>query len=323
MVKVLITGGGGMIGQKLASRLAREKSLCGQAISKMILHDIASPGDVPADFAISKLTGDLADLQEAQRLAALQADVVFHLAGVVSGEAETNFDKGWAVNAHGTWQLLEAIRAKGSTYRPRFVFSSSIAVFGAPFPDIIPDEFFNTPLTSYGAQKAFGELLVSDYSRKGFIDGISLRLPTVCVRPGKANMAASSFFSGIIREPLNGQEAILPVPDTVRHWFASPKATAGFLVHAANLDLSRLGWRRALTMPGLCCSVADQIEALREIAGAEVADRIRFQPDERIMAIVSNWPERFEARRALDLGFTAERDFREIIRLYIDEDLRG
>jgi nucleoside-diphosphate-sugar epimerase len=201
------------------------------------------------------------------------------------------------------------------------IFSSSIAVFGAPFPDAVPDDFHCTPLTSYGTQKAIGELLVGDYSRKGFVDGICLRLPTVCVRPGKANLAASSFFSSIIREPLNGREAILPVPDTVRHWFASPRSTVGFLVHAAGLDFDRLGGRRAVTMPGLSCTVAEQIAALRELAGANAADLIRKRPDRSIEKIVANWPQNFDARRAHDLGFVAETDFREIIRIYMEEEL--
>lgn len=321
-MRILIIGGGGMIGQKLAHRLAQDASIGGAAVSELILHDIVEPRNVGAGFPVRLLTGNIAASGEAERLAGLKADIVYLLAAIVSGEAEIDFDKGWDVNARGSWALLEAIRQVGGGYRPKLVFSSSIAVFGAPFPERIPDEFFSTPLTSYGAQKAIGELLVTDYSRKGFIDGVSLRLPTVCVRPGKANMAASSFFSGIIREPLNGKEAILPVSDKVRHWFASPRATAGFLTHAAEIDLARLNNRRALTMPGLSCTVAEQIEALREIAGNDVVKLIRSQPDETVSAIVRNWPENFDAARAEALGFTAETDFREIIRIYIEEDLQ-
>ena len=322
-MRILIIGGGGMVGQKLAGRLARDGSLAGSAIDELILHDIVAANRPAAPFKVSAMAGDAADAGEAVKLAALKADVIFHLASIVSGEAEIEFDKGWNVNTRGMWHLLEALRAVGDNYQPKLVFSSSIAVFGAPFPDAIPDDFFTTPLTSYGAQKAINELLIGDYSRKGFIDGVSIRLPTVCVRPGKANMAASSFFSGIIREPLNGVEAILPVPDTVRHWHASPRASAGFLVHAAELDTAALGDRRALTMPGLSCTVAEQIEALREIAGENVVRLIRRAPDEAIMAIVKNWPENFDAARARDLGFEAETDFRDIIRIYIEEDLGG
>ena len=321
-MRILIIGGGGMVGQKLARKLAADGRLCGSAISELVLHDIVEPASLDAGFPVTLMTGNIAAAGEAERLAALRADVIYLLAAIVSGEAEKDFDKGWEINACATWALLEAVRHVGDGYAPKLIFSSSIAVFGAPFPERIPDVFFSTPLTSYGAQKAFGELLVTDYSRKGFIDGLSLRLPTVCVRPGKANLAASSFFSGIIREPLNGIEAVLPVSDTVRHWFASPKATAGFLTHAAELDTARLNHRRALTMPGLSCTVGEQIEALREMAGEDVVKLIRHEPDEAIISIVRNWPENFEARRASELGFVAETDFREIIRIYMEEDLQ-
>ena len=189
----------------------------------------------------------------------------------MSGEAEADFDKGYRINLDGTRQLFEAIRKVGDGYRPRVVFTSSIAVFGAPFPEAIGDEFFTTPLTSYGTQKAIGELLLADYTRRGFFDGIGIRLPTICVRPGKPNKAASGFFSGIIREPLAGQEAVLPVPEDVRHWHASPRSAVGFLIHAATIDTAPAsGTRRNLTMPGLSATVGEQIEALRRVAGDKV-----------------------------------------------------
>ena len=223
------------------------------------------------------------------------------------------------------WHLLGALReeheASEGTYRPRVVFTSSIAVFGGPFPDKIGDEFLSAPQTSYGAQKAACELLVNDFSRKGFIDGLSLRLPTICVRPGKANAAASSFFSGIIREPLNGMEAILPVPDTVRHWHASPRTAAQFLTHAAQLDTDLLQGRRALNLPGLSCTVAEQIEALRAAAGQDAVNRIKPIPDETIMRIVDGWPRDFNPERAIALGFKAEQTFGEIIDVYMKDDL--
>jgi nucleoside-diphosphate-sugar epimerase len=308
-----------MVGRKLAERLAGEPQLAGRPVRELILHDVVEPPAPRNTVSTRQLSGNLATEGEAERLAALRPDVVFHLAAIVSGEAERDFDLGWDVNCRAMHRLLEAIRAAGN--RPRFIFSSSIAVFGAPFPPKIPDDFHCTPLTSYGAQKAIGELLVADFSRKGFIDGISLRLPTVCVRPGKANLAASSFFSGIIREPLNGQEAILPVSEEVRHWFASPRSTVGFLLHAAGLDLDRLNGRPSLTMPGLSCTVAEQIAALREIAGDKVANLIRRKPDATIDRIVGGWPRDFNARRAAELGFAAESDFRQIIHIYMKEDL--
>ena len=203
------------------------------------------------------------------------------------------------------------------------VFTSSIAVFGAPFPEAIDDEFFLTPLTSYGAQKAVGELLLADYTRRGFFDGVGIRLPTICVRPGKPNKAASGFFSSIIREPLSGQEAVLPVPETVRHAHASPRSAVGFLVHAATLDGEKIGPRRNLTMPSVSVTVAEQIDALRRIAGEKVAARIRHEADATIMGIVANWPQRFDASRAANLGFQAETSFDEIIRIHIEDDLGG
>src|SRR5918996_1334306 len=218
-----------------------------------------------------------------RKLAARRPDLIFHLAAVVSGEAEADFEKGYRVNLDGTRRLFEAIRKEN--YKPRVVFTSSIAVFGAPFPEAIGDEFLNAPLTSYGTQKAICELLLSDYSRRGFFDGVGLRLPTICVRPGKPNKAASGFFSGIIREPLAGQEAVLPVDDSVLHWHASPRSAVGFLIHAAGLTAEQLGPRINLTMPGVCCTVGEQIEALRRIAGDTAVARIRREPDDLIKRI--------------------------------------
>ena len=223
------------------------------------------------------------------------------------------------------WHLLEALRAEHTVsdgvYVPRIVFTSSIAVFGGPYPDKIDDTFLCAPQTSYGAQKASCEMMLTDFSRKGFVDGISLRLPTICVRPGKPNLAASSFFSGIIREPLNGQEAILPVPDTVRHWHASPRSAAKFLTHAATLDTRLLEGRRALNLPGLSCTVAEQIEALRQIAGQKAVDLIVPREEPAIMRIVEGWPRNFQPDRARSLGFGAENSFTEIIETYIADDL--
>jgi nucleoside-diphosphate-sugar epimerase len=319
---ILITGAAGMIGRKLAERLVKDGALNGQPIDKLTLTDVVAP-EKPAAFAgpVAISTADIAAPGEAAKLIGGQPDVVFHLAGIVSGEAELDFDKGYRINLEGTRTLLEAVRSIGEGYTPKFVFTSSIAVFGAPFPAAIPDDFHLTPLTSYGAQKAICELLLADYTRRGFLDGVGIRLPSIVVRPGKPNKAASGFFSGIIREPLAGQEAVLPVAETVLHWHASPRSAVGFLIHAAGL--SQLGARINLTMPGVCCTVGEQIAALRRIAGDKVAQRIRRAPDELIMRIVDGWPSRFDARRALALGFRVEASFDDIIRAHIDDELGG
>jgi nucleoside-diphosphate-sugar epimerase len=325
-MRVLILGGGGMVGQKLANRLAGEEMAGAARISELVLYDIVPSAMPPSSFPVRTLVGNMADHGQASLLAEIKPDIIFHLASIVSGEAEQDFDRGWNLNTRATWALLEALRhqhdASGGKYIPRMVFTSSIAVFGPPFPDAIGDDFLCAPQTSYGAQKAIIELLVADYSRKGMIDGLSIRLPTICVRPGKANLAASSFFSGIIREPLNGQEAILPVPDTVRHWHASPRSAARFLTHAAALDTKRLEGRRSLNMPGVSCTVAEQIEALRRVAGEDVTKLIRRERNERIEKIVFGWPRNFDPRRALALGFSAEKDFEEIIQIYLEDDFR-
>jgi D-erythronate 2-dehydrogenase len=305
--KVLVIGAAGMIGRKLARQLAGEE---------LVLHDV-----VPFDGA--SVISDLSAPGEAEKLIASRPELIFHLAAVVSGEAEADFEKGYRVNLDGTRRLFDAIRNIGSGYRPRVVFTSSIAVFGAPFPEAIGDEFLSAPLTSYGTQKAICELLLSDYSRRGFFDGIGIRLPTICVRPGKPNKAASGFFSGIIREPLAGQEAVLPVPETVRHWFASPRAAIGFLLHASRIDTARLGARRNLSMPGISATVGEQIGALRKVAGEDAAKLIRREPDATIMRIVEGWPRNFDASRAAALGFRADASFEEIIRAHIEDELQG
>jgi nucleoside-diphosphate-sugar epimerase len=304
LVATLVVGAAGMIGRKLTARLAGDVRLVDWVAAPAVeIADVAEPG-------------------VAARLVADRPELIFHLAAVVSGEAEADFEKGYRVNLDGTRSLLEAIRALDG-YRPRLVFASSIAVFGAPFPDTIPDDFAASPLTSYGTQKAISELLLADYSRRGFVDAIGLRLPTITVRPGAPNLAASGFFSSIVREPLSGREAVLPVPDTVRHWHASPRSAVGFLLHAAELDTTPLGARRSLTMPGVSVTVAEQIEALRRAGGDEAVRLIRREPDETITRIVEGWPERFDARRAVDLGFRAETSFDEIVQAYVEDDLGG
>ncbi|MGB6730430.1 MAG: D-erythronate dehydrogenase [Xanthobacteraceae bacterium] len=321
---ILITGAAGMIGRKLNARLAADGALNDQPIEKLTLVDVVAPQRPEKFFGkVEAAAADIADPAAVRAAVAGRPDVIFHLAGVVSGEAEVDFEKGMRVNLDGSRALFEAIRAIGDGYRPRLVFTSSIAVFGAPFPPAIGDDFHLTPLTSYGSQKAATELLLADYTRRGFLDGVGIRLPSIVVRPGRPNKAASGFFSSIIREPLNGEEAVLPVADSVLHWHASPRAAVGFLVHAAGLDAGKLGPRVNLTMPGVCCTVAEQIAALRRIAGDKAVSRIRPAPAPLVARIVAGWPSRFDPARALALGFRAEASFDDIIRVHIADELGG
>jgi nucleoside-diphosphate-sugar epimerase len=321
---ILFPGAAGMIGRKLTERLVKDGQLNGKKIDCLSLIDVVPP-TAPAKFGgeVILTAADLAGPDVAEKAIAGRPEVIFHLAGVVSGEAETDLEKGYHVNLDGSRALLEAVRLAGDNYRPKFVYTSSLAVFGAPFPEAIPDEFHLTPLTSYGTQKAMIELMLADYNRRGFLDGVGIRLPSIVVRPGKPNKAASGFFSGIIREPLAGQEAILPVPDTVLHWHASPRSAVGFLINGAGLTREQLGPRINLVMPGVCCTVAEQIEALRRVAGDKVVARIRREPDELVGRIVAGWPSRFNPKRALALGFKVEATFDDIIRAHIEDELGG
>jgi len=317
---VLIVGAAGMIGRKLTDRLVADGNVGGREIERLTLVDVVAPAS--RDGRAEVVSADLAAPGEAERLIENRPDLIVHLAAVVSGEAESDFEKGYRVNLDGTRALLEAVRAADG-YRPRLVFTSSIAVYGPPLPDPIPEDFQEAPLTSYGTQKAIGELLLADYTRRGFVDGIGLRLPTICIRPGRPNKAASGFFSSILREPLVGQEAVLPVPDTVRHWHASPRSAVEFLIRAATLDGQDVGPRRTLSMPGLSATVAEQIEALRRVAGDRAVRLIRREPDESIMRIVETWAPALDASRARRLGFTAETSFDQIIRVHIEDELGG
>src|SRR5256714_4621739 len=302
---ILITGAAGMIGRKLIEQLIVDRALNRQPIEKLNLMDIVAPTR-PAGFAdhVKVGTGGLADPAIAMKAVSERPDVIFHLAGVVSGEAELNLEKGHHVNLAGTGSLREAIRKTGDGYKPRVIFTSSIAVFGAPFPHTIPDEFHLTPLTSYGAQKVMCEQMLADYTRKGILEGVGIRLPSIVVRPGKPNKAASGFFSGIIREPLAGAEAVLPVAETVVHTHASPRSAVGVLVYGAELPRAQIEPHINLTMPGVCCTVGEQIEALRRVAGDKVASRIRREPDPLVVRIVGGWPQRLAGERATELGFT-------------------
>lgn len=328
-MKILVTGSGGMIGRKLVERLVRDKTLGGKTIESLVLVDVVEtpiPAGAPKDT--KPIVTDFSEPGVSTTLIAERPDVIFHLAAIVSGDAEANFEKGYKINFNGSWSLFEAIRLEGqkegqpSPYKPRFVFASSLAVIGPPFPESVPDEFAPTPSTSYGAQKAMTELMLADYSRKGFLDGVGVRLPTICIRPGKPNKAASSFFSGILREPLAGHEASLPVGDDVRHWFASPRAAVGFFITAATIDTSSLGVRRSMTMPGVSATVGEEIEALRRCAGDKAVALIKRVEDPFVAQIVKGWAGRYDAKLASSLGFKAEKNFDEIIKVYQEDEMK-
>ena len=317
MTSVLIIGGGGMIGQKLASSFSTNDSLT--------LLDIGFPNKNQSNAR--KIIGSVGDPEIIENSLKDLPEVIYYLASVVSGEAEADFSKGWDVNIHAFWSFLSLVKKLNEKsqgqYKPKIIFTSSIAVFGSPFPKQIPDDFIVAPRTSYGAQKASCELMLNDFSRKGFCEGLAIRLPTICVRPGKPNLAASSFFSGIIREPLSGIKAQLPVSTAVRHWHASPRSAVRFLRHAETLNFSQLTFNSGLNMPGLSCTVEEQIEALRSVAGNEVVKLIEFKPDEKIIEIVKGWPQNFKAQKAKELGFYAETSFKEIIQIFIEDEVSG
>ncbi|GBD43846.1 UDP-glucose 4-epimerase [bacterium HR40] len=318
-MRVLVTGGAGFLGRKLAARLLADGALGGAAIERLVVADVA-PAQLPADPRLAIVTVDLASDRPLDALVA-DCDLVFHLAAVVSAGAEADFDLGYRVNLDGTRRLLEALRRTGR--RPKLLFASSVAVFGGDPREPITDTTHLTPQTSYGTQKAAGELLVNDYARKGFIEGGSLRLPTIVVRAGRPNLAASTFASSIIREPLAGEEAICPVSPETAMYVLSPRRVIDAFIHAAGLPDAAWGWFRALTLPGITVRVRDMLEALERVAGPQVRARVRFSPDPRIQRIVDSWPPHFRVRRALELGFAADPDFDSIIRAHIEDELDG
>ncbi len=319
---VLVTGAAGMIGRKLVERLAREPRIGGKPIARMTLIDVEEPAAPKnTQFKTTLRKGDISLPGEASAAIADSPDYIFHLAGVVSGEAETDFEKGYRVNLDGTRFMFDAIRLR--EYKPRVVFTSSMAVFGGPFDGPVTDDFHLTPHTSYGVAKAIGEQLLADYSRRGFFDGVGIRLPAITVRPGKPNKAASGFFSGIIREPLAGHVAMLPVPEDLLHSHASPRAAVGYLLHAATLDTDLLDLRPNITMPSVACTIAQQIESLRKVGGDKAVARIQRVKDTLIERIVAGWPHTFDAKRALDLGFVPDKDFDEIVAIHVEDELGG
>jgi nucleoside-diphosphate-sugar epimerase len=324
-MNILITGAAGMIGRKLTHALVDRGRLAGHRIDGLTLVDAVAPA-LPTGVPGAALVADIAEPEAAAVLAQAEPDVIFHLAAVVSGEAEADVEKGYAVNLGATAALLTAIAARPG-WRPRVVFASSIAVFGAEapgaLPDPVPDGQAPSPLTSYGTQKAMAELMIDDLTRRGALDGVSLRLPTICVRPGPPNAAASGFWSSILREPLAGHEAVLPVEDDLEHWFASPRAAVGFLIHAAEVDLGPLGPRRALNLPGVRASAGDFLAALEREAGPDAVARVRRAPDADIRRIVEPWPRGFAPARALSLGFAAEGSVAELIQAHLEDESRA
>lgn len=320
-MNILIIGGGGFIGQKLAARLAARGRLRGQEIASVTLADLTVPAPVEAPFPVQCLACDITDAEAVDALIGPEVDVIWHLAAVVSAHAEADLDAGMQVNLFGTLNLLERCRELGTC--PVLVFASSLAVFGGDVPDPIEDWTIPQPQSSYGTQKAMGELLVNDFSRRGLIDGRGFRLPTIAVRPGKPNRAASSFMSSIIREPLNGQEAICPVGRDFPHYYLSPRSCVENLILGAELEAGRLGKSRCMTMPGLTATIGEMVDAMTAVAGPAPAQRIVWQDQPEIRAIVEGWRFDYRPAKALSLGLTAETDFAENVRIYIEDELGG
>lgn len=321
-MKVVITGGAGFLGQMLIRALAARGRLTrsdGNAyeIEQIVSIDNAQSGKLFVDDRVGYVVGDIADARFLAHVLGRDTDSVFHLAAVVSGGAEADFDLGMRVNLDGTRALLEVCRAQ--TAAPRVVFASSVAVFGAPLPPVVTDDTPPRPQTSYGVQKLIGEFLLGDYSRKGFIDGRAVRLPTIVVRPGRPNAAASGFASGVIREPLAGVETICPVPVETAMWVLSPRRAIDALIHAHELPESAWGTYRALNLPGLTVTVAQMLEALREVGGEAAVARVKMQRDERIARMVATWPTHFDTARADAMGFARDADFIGIVRQYARE----
>jgi nucleoside-diphosphate-sugar epimerase len=321
-MRVVITGGAGFLGSRLARALLERGSLTDargetRKLRELVLLDVVAAAAI-ADERVQAIPGDLADGALIERAVTPDTDSIFHLAAVVSGQAEAEFDTGMRVNLDATRALLERCRALARP--PKFVFASSLAVFGGALPDPVPDDAQLTPQSSYGTQKAIGELLVYDLTRKGYVDGRSLRLPTVTVRPGKPNRAASSFASAIIREPLAGADAVCPVARDTRVWVASPRAVVANLIVGHDAPAAAFAHTRSVNVPGLCVSVGEMVEALRRIAGDAAAARVKWQLDPAIARIVESWPVRFAPVLGSKLGMRADPDFDSIVRAYVEDD---
>jgi nucleoside-diphosphate-sugar epimerase len=318
-MKVLIIGGGGVVGHKLGAALGARGHLCGREISEIALADIVDPKPVASGCPVTTHRIDIADRASVDQVISADYDVIYLLAAIVSGQAEAEFETGMNINFFGTYNVMERVRALGT--KPVVVFSSSIAVYGGEVPDPIIDHSFLNPQTSYGMQKAVGELLINDYSRKGFMDGRAFRLPTISVRPGKANRAASSFMSSIIREPLNGVEAVCPVNDDFPHYYLSPRKCVENLIKGAEIDTNALGMNRAMMMPGRTWTIRQMLDAMDKVAGPEPAKLIRWEGDETIQKIVNGWRFDLRPEKSLKLGLSADESFEDNVRYYMDDDL--
>ena len=326
-MKVVVTGAAGFIGQRLVRRILEKGELrlsdgSSREVSGVLATDIVSPAEpISPDARLEFVEGDFGEASMLERLVTDDTQVVFHLAAVVSGGAEEDFELGMRVNLHSSMALLERLR--GLDHLPRLVFASSVAAYGGDLPEVIQDGTACTPQTSYGAQKLITEHLITDYSRRGFLDGRALRLPTIVVRPGKPNKAASSFASSIVREPLEGREFVCPVKSDTGVWILSPRAVVENFIHAEELAAEAWGSSRAVALPGMTVSLEEMVEALRRIGGDSVVSRIRWEPDPYIEKIVYGWPVRFAPKRALRMGFQADESFEEIVRAFIDDELDG
>lgn len=323
MTNVLITGGGGFLGQKLAQRLALEGNVGGQDIKSMTLIDVVKPKGITADFPVDCKTTDISDPQAVQGLFADTFDTIYHLAAVVSGQAEAEFDLGMQVNLFGTLNMLQAARMQEARIgRPAtVVYASSVAAHGGEVPDPIPEGAELNPQTSYGTQKAMGELLVNDLSRRGVIDGRGLRLPTVSIRPGKANAAASSFMSSIFRDTMEGRTANCPVSPDYRVWHTAPRTMIDNLFHAASVPAADFGMNRNINLPGRTDTIAEMITAMTKVAGPEPEGRITWEADEAIAKIANGWPGHVKHDKALRLGFKADRSFEETVAWFLEDDI--
>jgi len=322
-MRVLITGGGGFIGQKLAKKLSETGVINGFGISELTLVDINEPAPFPSAVSVQRITADISDMAEVNSVFASNPDVIYHLAAVVSGAAEADFDLGMRANMGGTMNILDAARSSGARTgkSPMVIYASSVAVHGGNAPELIGDGDLLNPQTSYGTQKAIGELLLQDYSRKGFVDGRGLRLPTVTIRPGKANAAASSFMSSVFRDTLQGDSANCPVGKDFPVWHTAPRTVVKNLIHATSIPAEAFGFDRSLNLPGRTDTIGEMIDAMTSVAGADAENRITWDKDAVLEKIVMGWRGHFNPQKGLALGFKADLSFADSVRFFLEDDI--